>query len=57
MMLRMYLLPFHLAVIPLVGVAAGQNYSPGEPAGFDPRHDQLTKLFGFCLKLKQRLEL
>ncbi len=49
--------PLQLLVVPLVGVAAGQDYSPGEPAGFDPRHEQLTELFGFILQLKQKLEL
>lgn len=48
--------PLQLLVVPLVGLTAGQNHSPGETAGFDPRHDQLTKLFGFCLRLKQMLE-
>lgn len=47
--------PLQLLVVPLVGVAAGQNHGPGEPAGFDPRHKQLTELFGFCLRLKQIL--
>lgn len=49
--------PLQLLVIPPVGVTAGQHHSPGEPAGFDPRHNQLTKLFVFCLQLKQRLDL
>lgn len=48
-------LPLQLLVVPLVGVAAGQDHGPGEPAGFDPRHEQLTELFGFCLRSKQKL--
>lgn len=39
-------LPLKLLVISLVGMAAGEDDSPGEAAGFDPGHEQLTKLFG-----------
>lgn len=46
------LLPLQLLVVSLVCVAAGQKHSSGESTGLDPRHNQLTKLFGFCLKVK-----
>lgn len=50
MMLGTVYAPLQLLVVPLVGVTAGQHHSSGEAAGFDPRHNQLTKLFGFCLQ-------
>lgn len=53
MALQAYL-PLQLLVISLVGVAAGEDDSSGEAAGFDPGHEQLTKLFGLWLQFKQR---
>lgn len=41
--------PLQLLVVPLVGLGAGQNHCPGEPAGFDPRQQLLAEFFGFCL--------
>lgn len=46
-----------LLVVPLVGVAAGQDYGPREAAGFDPRHEKLSELLRFCLQSKQGLKL
>lgn len=48
--------PLQLLVVPLVGVAAGQNHSPGESAGFDPGNKQLSEPFGFVLWEKQGIK-
>lgn len=48
--------PPQLLVVPLVGVAAGQNHSPGESAGFDPGNKQLPEPFGFVLCVKQGIK-
>jgi len=45
-------LPLQLLVVPLVGLAAGEDHRPGEAAGLDPRHELLTELFGLCLRWK-----
>lgn len=48
--------PLQLLVIPLVGMAAGQNHSPGESTGFDPGNKQLSEPFGFVLWVKQGIK-
>lgn len=52
--------PLQLLVVPLVGVAAGQDRGPGEAAGFDPGKEQLSEALGFVLwgpeEMKIRVE-
>lgn len=49
--------PLQLLVVPLVGVAAGQDHGPGEAAGFDPGHEQLSEPLRFVLWVEERIKI